>query len=795
MKMRRPILNLTLLVIILTLSFSFITVLPATSQDKGKIILKLEALRGMVKDEHPCLANKVNAVIHQIEAGAFNGALNKMVNDVNKTITKWAANPTELYPLVNEIVDLIKGITPPTPPTPNFTISANPDELEIMQNSSGTSTITVKSLHDFNQRINLSAELTPATNKVTLNLVPTWVIPTPQGNTSTLTIAVAADAETGEYVITVSGTNGTLQHNVKIELEVTELPIPPPFKDFSLEASPTSLVIPQGGSAISAITVTSLDGFNQIVNLTLIFHLISNVNVTLYPSLVSPKPNIPAISILTIDVASTANIGTYNITIIGTSGSLHHSVNIVLEVTAPPVPPTSDFAIAASPTSLSIQQGDSDKSTIIVASLKGFNKPVDLTVTSTTITGVNTTLDPLQVIPPSNSFATSILTVNVATDALVGAYTITVTGTSNSLTHSANVSLIVTAPPPPPTPDFSVTAPPELTVEQGGSDKSTIIVASLNDFNKNVALTITPESISSVKLTLNPSEVTPEANGFATSKLTIEVATDASPSQHIITVTGKSDALEHSFNISLTVMIEKTPPTIVSILRQPEEPSYNQTVTVLASVTDLVSGVKKVILSYAKGTTWKNKTMTLKEDSYKATIPAFPFNTTINYRVYATDNVGNWAAPSSVYSYVVADPYPPEIGFPSWSPENPAANENITITVTVTEPPYSSGVKDVTLWYANTTIDVWVSVPMTLKNGNWTATINHQSDTTVTFLIKASDNAENTATSEEYEFTVTAPPGVPLAWILLAIAIIGAGTGGTIYYWRRRRKKSRGTTA
>jgi len=794
MKMRRPILNLTLLVIILTLSFSFITVLPATSQDKGKIISKLEELRGMVKDEHPCLANKVNAVIHQIEAGAFNGALNKMVNDVNKTITAWVDNPAELYPLVNEIVDLIKGISPPPPPTPDFTISASSELLEIEQNSSDTSTITVKSLHSFNQRINLSAELTPATSKITLDIVPAEVIPTPKGNTSTLTVAVAADAEPGEYVITVSGTNGTLQHSVSIKLEVSELPIPP-FKDFSMETSPSSLTIPQGGSKISVITITSLKGFSQTVDLTITSQPIPNVNTTLYPLLVSPKPNIPAISILTIDVASTANIGSYNITIIGTSGSLQHSVNIVLEITAPPVPPTPDFAIAASPTSLSIQQCDSDKSTIIVASLKGFNKPVDLAVTSATITGVTTTLDPLQVTPPSNSFATSILIVDVATDALLGSYTITVTGTSNSLTHSANVSLVVTAPPPPPTPDFSVTASPaELTVEQGGSDKSTIIVASLNGFNKNVALTVTPESILGVELTLDPSEVTSEANGFATSKLTIEVATNASSSQHTITVAGKSSALEHSFNVSLTVVIEKTPPIIVSILRQPEEPSYNQTVTVLASVTDIVSGVKEVILSYARGTTWKNATMILKEDSYRATVPAFPFNTSVNYRIYASDNVGNWAAPSSVYSYVVADPYPPEIGYPYWSPENPAANENITITVTVTEPPYSSGVKDVTLWYANTTIDVWVSVPMTLKAGNWTATINHQSDTTVTFLIEASDNAENTATSEEYEFTVAAPPGVPLAWILLAIAIIGAGTGGGIYYWRRRRKKSSGTT-
>ena len=907
MKMRRPILNLTVFVIVLTLTLSSVTVLPATSQDNGEIILELRTLRGMVEREHPCLANKVNAVIHQIEAGAFHGALNKLENDVKKSINAWIKDlefRQELLNLVDKIIDLIEGIIPPPPPTPDFTISASDKKLEIVQNSLGMSTITVKSLHGFSQRVDLSAELTPATDKVTLALDPTWVIPTPKGNTSTLTVAVAA-AALGSYNITVNGTSGSLQHSVNIVLEVTAPPMPPtpeftiaaspncltiqqgdsdestiivaslkgfsqavvltvtsesilgvsltldpsevtppangfatstltvivadtatlgdytitvtgtsgtlvysvnimlkvtvmptpPVKDFSITAFPTSLITQQGGSNISVITITFLNGFNRPVDLMVTSQPVLGINATLNPLQVVPPPSKSAVSILTINVGSATTLGSYIITVNGTSGSLRHSVNIVLEVTAPPVPPTPDFSIAASPASLIIQQGDSDKSTIIIASLKDFNQPVDLAITSAEITGVNTTLDPLQVIPPSNSFVTSILRVDVATDALLGSYTITVTGKSDSLTHSTNVSLVVTAPPPPPTPDFSVTASSAaLTVEQGSSDKSTIIVASLNGFNKNVVLKVTTESILGVKLTLDPSKVTPLANGFATSTLTIEVATNASPSQHIITVAGTSGALEHSVNISLKIVVEKTPPIIVSVLRQPKKPSYNETVTVLASVTDIVSGVKEVILSYAGGTTWKNETMTLTEGLYRATVPAFPFNTAVNYRVYASDNVGNWAAPSSVYSYVVADPYPPDIGYPSWSPEKPAANQEITINVTVTEPPFSSGVKDVTLWYVNTTMDLWVSVPMSFKGGKWTATITNQSDTVVTFFIEAFDNAGNMAESEEQEFTVAAP-GVPLAWILLAIAAIGAGTGGAVYYWRRRRKKSRSTLA
>jgi len=689
--MRRPILNLVVFVIFLTLTLSAIALLPVSSQDRGKIILKLEELRSGVEDEHPALENKVNAVIHQVLAGAYNGALNKLENDVKKSITAWVEEPEDLIKLVDDIMDLIRGIMPPPPPpSPDFKLSADPDELEIEQNSSGISTIKVKSLHGFSQRVNLSATLSSTTDKVSLTLNPTWVIPTSVGNTSTLMIAVAEESETREHVITVAGTNGTTQRIVNITLVITELSTPP-FKDFSIEASPDSLTIQQGSSDVSIITVTSLKGFSRQVDLTLTSQSIPKVNITLNPLQVFPLPNKTAISILTLDVASTATIGSYTITVQGTSGLLQRSIDITLEVTEGPSPP-----------------------------------------------------------------------------------------------------------PPPPTPDFSLIAYPDaFTLEQGDSATSTIIVVSRNGFKNKVDLALTSEPIAKVSITLEPSQVTPEPNSFATSTLTITVATTASPSEHAITIQGKSGILERSVKVSLKVILEKTAPRILSVLRQPEKPSYNQTVTVLASVTDVGSGVKDVILSYSGGTTWKNETMTFTDGFYRATVPAFAFNTMVSYRVYAVDNSENWAVPSSVHSYVVADPYPPTIGDLFWSPEKPEAYEKITVNVIVTEPPFSSGVKNVTLLYSNTTMDMWLSIPMTmLQDGNWTATLTNQSDTVVTFVIEAYDNAENKAESEEeYDILVAAPPGFPLALILLIILILAVLTGSAAYLLLRRRQRRKGAEA
>ena len=437
-------------------------------------------------------------------------------------------------------------------------------------------------------------------------------------------------------------------------------------------------------------------------------------------------------------------------------------------------------------------------SVITVTSLEGFSEPVDLAVTSAPITGVTTTLDPLQVIPPSDSSAISILSIEVATDALLGSYTVTVNGESDSLTHSTNITLQITAPttpPTPPTPDFSIVASPAaLVIEQGDSATSAIIVVSKRGFNQPVDLTVTSAPIAGVSVTLEPSEVTPEPNGFATSTLEVSVVKTAAPNDYVITVAGTNGTLTRTVNVSLKIIFEKKFPEIVSVLRLKEKPSYNESVMVLASVTDVGSGVKEVILNYLQGTTSKNVTMTLKEGTYQASIQAFPFDAFVQYRVYASDKAGN-SAKSSLYSYIVSDPYPPIIDIPQWSPLEPAANEQITISVIVTEPVNASDVDQVVLLYQNTTLDVWEELPMTsTQDGNWTVVLAGQSDTAVNFMVEATDNAGNTA-REEGEFAVAAPAGFPLAWILAAIAIILAGSGGAAYYLRRRQKKGKSASS
>jgi len=76
--------------------------------------------RVTAENQKNALCNKIGAVINQVKSEAYEGALNKLRNDLEKTIGNWVANPWKesLLDLIEQIIDLIKGnlcpdLTPP----------------------------------------------------------------------------------------------------------------------------------------------------------------------------------------------------------------------------------------------------------------------------------------------------------------------------------------------------------------------------------------------------------------------------------------------------------------------------------------------------------------------------------------------------------------------------------------------------------------------------------------------------------------------------------------------------------
>jgi len=468
--------------------------------------------------------------------------------------------------------------------SPDFTISASPSSLTIAQGQSGTSTITVTSVGGFTDAIALSISGVPS--GVTATFDPTSVSPPSGGSaTSTLTLAVSASAALGTYPLAVTGTSGTLSHTTSISLTVSGAP------DFSISASPTSLKIAQGSSRTSIITIASQNGFNSAVILSV--SSLSGVTTTLSPTSVTPPPDGSVTSTLTVSVDASAAVGTYTLTVTGTSGSLSHTVDITLQIVPPP-----DFSISANPTSLTVVQGGSGTSTITVTSLNEFNSAVTLSVSGAP-SGVTTSFSANPITPPSGGTTTSILTINVGASTALGTYTLTVTGTSGTLTHSVNIDLTVS-----PKPDFSISASPlSLSIVQGSSGTSTITITSLNGFNSAVSLSISGLPTGATAA-FSPSSVTPPPNGVATSTLTISVGSTTPLGTHTLTVTGTSGTLTHIVEISLTV----TPPPDFSLSADPtsltivQGGSGTSTITV-TSLNDFSSSVGLSISGLPSGTT------------------------------------------------------------------------------------------------------------------------------------------------------------------------------------------------
>ncbi len=206
--------------------------------------------------------------------------------------------------------------------------------------------------------------------------------------------------------------------------------------------------------------------------------------------------------------------------------------------------------------------------------------------------------------------------------------------------------------------------------------------------------------------------------------------------------------------------IDRKPPKIEDVLRFPDSPNYDEQVTVVAYVVDKQSGVQLVNLSYSVNTAdWVNMTMESTDGLYTAEISSQPYDTTVNYKVYAWDNAGNLAV-SEPYSYVVADSYPPVISYVDRVPASPVSHETVTVFANVTEPLGASGVKNVMLQYK--TDGEWQPVEMTLEQLYTGVIPGFPFGTVVQYSVEAFDHADNWAASGIFSYTVGVPsPNLP----------------------------------
>jgi len=206
---------------------------------------------------------------------------------------------------------------------------------------------------------------------------------------------------------------------------------PPPQPDFAISANPGSLTILAGSSGSSKVSLNSLDGFSGQVTLS------TSTDKTGLTISCSP-------SSLTLIAAGSANstctftsptIGTYAVTVTGTSGSLSHSTSIAVRIV--------DFTLSALPNSITIIHGHSATVSINLSSVNGFTGTVSLTQSDSSI-NIKTSLNPNQVTLAPDGTGSSSLKITALKKTTPGTYLVTVTGTVGTVSHSVTVTVNVT---------------------------------------------------------------------------------------------------------------------------------------------------------------------------------------------------------------------------------------------------------------------------------------------------------------------------------------------------------------
>jgi hypothetical protein len=123
------------------------------------------------------------------------------------------------------------------------------------------------------------------------------------------------------------------------------------------------------------------------------------------------------------------------VTITGTSGTLTHTTTVTLTISSAT---QQDFTISVSPASLNVTRGTTGRYTVTIGAVNGFTGAVSLSVSGLG-SRVTASFSPTSV----TGSGTSTLSVVVNRRATVGTRTLTITGTSGTLSHSTTAAMVI----------------------------------------------------------------------------------------------------------------------------------------------------------------------------------------------------------------------------------------------------------------------------------------------------------------------------------------------------------------
>ncbi len=202
---------------------------------------------------------------------------------------------------------------------------------------------------------------------------------------------------------------------------------------------------------------------------------------------------------------------------------------------------SSDFSVAVNPTNVSVAAGSQAAATVSTAVTSGSSESVALSASGLP-SGVTASFSPSTV----NSGSPSTVTFTAAPAVLAGNYSVMITGTGSTGSHTATLTLSVTAAA---SNDFSLSVnPTSASVTAGSGTTATVSTAVTSGSAQTVSLGATGLP-TGVTVSFSPSSVT----AGSSSTLTISTSSAAAAGTYTLTITGTGSSATHTTSFALTV--------------------------------------------------------------------------------------------------------------------------------------------------------------------------------------------------------------------------------------------------
>ena len=211
-----------------------------------------------------------------------------------------------------------------------------------------------------------------------------------------------------------------------------------------------------------------------------------------------------------------------------------------------PTSTTPAFSISTSPSTVSVVKGSSVTSTVTTAVSGGFSSAIALSASGQP-SGVTVSFSPTSIAAPGSGSST--IKFSTTSSTASGAYTITVTGSGGGITHTATVSLTVTAAT---TGAFTVSVSPTSGyLEQGQSGYAVVTTSVSGGFSSAIALSATGQP-AGVTLSFSPASIA--APGSGTSDMNLSVTRNTPTGTYPITITATGGGITHTTVLTFEVV-------------------------------------------------------------------------------------------------------------------------------------------------------------------------------------------------------------------------------------------------